>query len=61
MDLLAGVIAWEAGEMTEDEETVFFQMLIDTDQAWSLQGYYGRNAIRLIEEGRCARPDSRRQ
>jgi hypothetical protein len=57
MDLLTGVIAWEAGKMTDSEETTFFQMLITSGDAWALQGYYGRTAIRLIEEGRCTRPD----
>lgn len=46
------VIAYESGEMDEDEVVEFFQMLVDTGLAWSLQGSYGRTAAALIEDGR---------
>lgn len=41
------------GQMDEDETIEMFQDLIDTGMAWSLQGYYGRTAARLIEDGLC--------
>ena len=39
----------------EDEEQVVeaWQYLIDTKMAWSLQGWFGRTAARLIEQGVC--------
>ena len=33
-----------------------WQMLIDTGMCWQLQGWFGRNAMRLIEEGICRAP-----
>lgn len=46
------VMAWEDGSMSEAEETKFFQHLVDTGQAWTLQGMYGRRATELIREGK---------
>lgn len=45
------IIAWENGNMSEDREAVFFQKLVDSGMAWTLQGMYGRRAKQLIEEG----------
>ena len=40
----------------DDEEKVTraWQHLIDTGLCWSLQGWFGRRAEELIEEGRCS-------
>ena len=41
----------------DDEEKIIeaWQYLIDTGLAWSLQGWFGRTAIDLIEQGICTR------
>ena len=47
-----------------DEEIEAWQHLIDTGLVWQLQGWYGRTAKRLIDEGYCTytdRADERRQ
>lgn len=51
-DVVGAIMAYEGGDM-ESEEEVFelFQHLVDTGQAWTLQGSYGRMANGLIEEG----------
>lgn len=38
---------------TEDEHIAGYQALIDSGQAWLLEGSVGREAMRLIEEGYC--------
>ena len=42
----------------ESEEQVIeaWQHLIDTGMAWQLQGWFGRTAMHLIEEGYCTPP-----
>ena len=41
-----------------DEDTIIsaWQYLIDTGLAWSLQGWYGRPAANLIDNGICSAP-----
>lgn len=43
----------------ESEEQVIeaWQHLIDTGMAWKLQGWFGRNAMSLIEAGVCTMPE----
>lgn len=43
----------EGFEETDDEDEVIeaWQYLVDTGLAWSLQGAFGRQAARMIEEG----------
>lgn len=52
-DALGDIMAYEDGDMTDEEVVAFFQRLIDSDMVWGLQGSYGRTAARLIEMGRC--------
>ena len=43
----------------EDQDKVIeaWQSLIDTGICWQLQGWFGRSAARLIEEGICTIPE----
>lgn len=50
------ICRYESGEMDVEEEIDFFQELITSGAAWSLQGHYGRTAAALIEEGYCYVP-----
>lgn len=52
-DTVSNIIAWENGELTEEEEISFFQSIIDSGLVWQLQGSYGRYAHILIESGQC--------
>ena len=39
---------------SEDEVIEAWQYLIDTGMAWRLQGWFGRQANSLIEQGVCS-------
>lgn len=42
-------------EHTRDEHIEAWQHLIDTGACWSLQGWYGRTAMDMINAGVCTR------
>lgn len=50
-DPLAAIMAHEAGELGEAATLQLFQHLVDTGQAWTLQGHYGRVALGLLDAG----------
>ena len=43
-------------EGSQDEVIQAWQVLIDTGLAWQLQGFFGRTASQLIEQGICSAP-----
>ncbi len=52
-DLIGDIIAFENGELEDQEVVDLFQKLIDNGQAWTMQGMYGRTATILIDRGLC--------
>ena len=47
---LAGIAG---ADLTEETVIEAWQLLIDTGTVWKLQGYFGRTAANLIEQGVC--------
>ena len=50
-DLVGRIIAYEQGDMDQDEMVEFFQELVDDGPAFRPQGHHGRTAARLIDAG----------
>ena len=48
IDICEGLV-----ESTQSEEREAWQYLINTGVCWELQGWFGRTAARLIEDGVC--------
>jgi hypothetical protein len=46
-----GIAEGFIGAKTEEQEIQAWQYLVDTGLAWQLQGWFGRTANRLIEQG----------
>lgn len=55
MDNFDMMMAWENGELSDEDTIVLFQNLIDSGLVWQLQGMYGRMAMALINHGYCER------
>lgn len=51
MDQIDKIMAYEQGDLSEEDTIALFQELVNSGLAWKLQGHYGRTAMRLIEAG----------
>ena len=54
VDIVGMIMDYESGDMNEEQELAFFQLLVDSGMAWRLQGHYGRTATAMIEAGLIA-------
>lgn len=54
-DVTGNIIAYESGELDQDEQVILFQHLIDSGLYPTLQGHYGRTAAALIAAGVCTK------
>lgn len=54
----AGCNVWdvEGDDITPEQELQIWQHLVDTGQAWRLQGWYGRTAQALLDAGKIKYP-----
>jgi hypothetical protein len=55
--LVDQLIAYEEGQITQDEEVAFFEHLVETGVCWQLSGHYQRVAATLIEAGLIKPPE----
>lgn len=54
MDTFEAVMMIEGDDDATPEQLIAaWQLLIDTGMVWQLQGFYGRTAAQLIEQGFC--------
>ena len=51
LDITSNIIAYESGELDEEQTLALFQELVNTGLAWKLQGHYGLTARGLIDGG----------
>ena len=52
-DFVDQIMAYEDGELNDDEIVTLFQQLIESGLVSQLQEHYGRTANRLIAGGHC--------
>ena len=49
--LLDQILAYEQGELSEEDTIALFQSLVNSGLAWRLQGHYGRTAKAMLDAG----------
>lgn len=49
--VLSRMVDWEDGQLDERHVLEFFAAAIRSGDAWTLQGFYGRQAAKFINEG----------
>ena len=54
------IIAFENGDLNNQEVVDLFQELVNDGSAWTLQGAYGRMAVSLIQSGDVRRSETGR-
>lgn len=52
-DSIEETIDFESGRLDVQETIEFIQDLIDSGQAWTMQGSYGHTAMAMIRSGQC--------
>ena len=57
-DKLERMIAWEEGTLEAEDTIELFQELVNTGEAWTLQGTYGREAQWLTDAGYVVPPSN---
>jgi len=57
LHLSGDIIAYENGELDEEQVIALFQSLLDTGFIYHLQGSYQRQAQRLLDAGLITQPD----
>jgi hypothetical protein len=51
LDLTGNIIAYECGQLDDEQTIGLFAELVRNGMAWKLQGHYGRVAVILIKDG----------
>ena len=51
IDVVSQIMAYEEGQLTEEQTLTLFKHLVKTGLAWQLQGSYGRAAKALLDAG----------
>ena len=59
MDNIDNIMAFESGELSEEDTIKMFQEMINDGSVWGLQGFYGRTAASLIKAGLCQHAEVR--